>query len=152
MTSTTVSVERKIRATPERLFALITDLPRMGDWSPEATGGEWLDDTKAAELGARFKGTNRNGPKSWSTLATVTAYDPNQLFSFRISATVPIADWSYALVATEDGTIVTETWTDRRNALIKLLGKPFSGVADRASHNRTGMETTLRRLAEAAEV
>ncbi len=152
MTSTTVSVERKIRATPEQLFPLITDLPRMGEWSPEATGGEWLDDKQSADLGARFKGNNRNGSKSWSTVATVTAFEPNRLFSFRITAAVPIAVWSYALVPTDDGgTLVTETWTDQRNGLIKLLGKPFSGVADRVTHNRANMETTLSRLAEVAE-
>jgi len=40
---------------------------------------------------------------------------------------------------------------EERNALIKFLGKPVSGVADRATHNRAGMEETLRRLKAAAE-
>jgi hypothetical protein len=46
---------------------------------------------------------------------------------------------------------VTESWTDRRGWLIRYLGKPFSGVADREAHNRAGMEATLASLAAAAE-
>jgi hypothetical protein len=34
---------------------------------------------------------------------------------------------------------------------VKSLGKPVSGVGDRAAHNRAGMEQTLERLAAAAE-
>ena len=43
-----------------------------------------------------------------------------------------------------------ETWTDRRNALIRALGKPLGGVSDRVGHNRQGMIETLDRLAVAA--
>jgi hypothetical protein len=46
---------------------------------------------------------------------------------------------------------VTETWIDQRGRLVTFLGKPVSGVADRASHNRAGMEATLDRLAAVAE-
>ena len=46
---------------------------------------------------------------------------------------------------------MTETWTDERNPLVKALGKLVSGVSDRASHNRAGMEQTLANLKAAAE-
>ena len=39
--SESVSVTREISATPEVLWAMIADLPRMGGWSPENTGGRW---------------------------------------------------------------------------------------------------------------
>jgi len=41
---------------------------------------------------------------------------------------------------------VTETRTERRNALIAKLGGVFSGVADRPTFNRTSIESTLERL------
>ena len=40
---------------------------------------------------------------------------------------------------------------DERGMVAKTLGKPVSGVADRADHNRAGMEQTLERLKAAAE-
>ncbi len=30
-----------IAAAPERVWALVTDITRMGEWSPESTGGRW---------------------------------------------------------------------------------------------------------------
>ena len=64
-----------------------------------------------------------------------------------------MAAWSYRIEPSAAGTgcTVTETWTDRRGRLVKQLGKPLSGVADRATHNQAGMEATLARLAAAAE-
>ena len=50
-----------------------------------------------------------------------------------------------------DGCTVTESWDDERGGLAKALGKPISGVADRISHNRAGMEETLRNLKATAE-
>jgi Polyketide cyclase / dehydrase and lipid transport len=31
----------EIHASPEAVYDLISDLPRMGEWSPENIGGEW---------------------------------------------------------------------------------------------------------------
>ena len=49
------------------------------------------------------------------------------------------------------GCVVTETWTDNRGWLAKALGGPVSGVTDRESHNRAGMEATLAKLASSVE-
>ncbi len=62
-----------------------------------------------------------------------------------------VALWTYRFEPTDGGCAVTESWDDERGALVTLLGKPVSGVADRATHNRAGMEETLRKLKAAAE-
>ena len=31
----------EINASPEAVYDLVSDLPRMGEWSPENVGGEW---------------------------------------------------------------------------------------------------------------
>jgi Polyketide cyclase / dehydrase and lipid transport len=31
----------EINASPEAVYDLVSDLPRMGEWSPENIGGEW---------------------------------------------------------------------------------------------------------------
>jgi hypothetical protein len=134
------------------VWAMVADVTRMGEWSPENEGGEWIGGATGPKAGAKFRGTNRNEKKKWKTVATVVDADPGRRFSFRVTAVgLKVAEWIYAFEPTAAGCRVTETWIDRRGRIAKSLGKPVSGVADRASHNRAGMEQTLERLAAAAE-
>ena len=54
-----------VGATPEAVFDLVSDLPRMGEWSPEAVGGEWKDGGNGA-VGDWFVGQNRAGEREWT--------------------------------------------------------------------------------------
>jgi uncharacterized protein YndB with AHSA1/START domain len=147
-----LNVSRDIAASPEQLYAMVSDVTRMGEWSPENEGGQWLDGVTAAQEGAKFRATNRVGKKSWKTLATVIAAEPGRHFSFRVSAgPVKVSEWSYTFDATPDGCRLTETWIDMRPGWFKPLGGYGTGVTDRATHNRSGMEQTLERLAAVAE-
>ena len=145
-----VSVSKDIAATPSAVWALVTELARMGEWSPEATGGKWVGGATGPALGAKFKGTNSNGKKRWSTDATVTKFDIDRTFAFDVKGGgLKVAAWTYTIEPTDGGCRVTESWDDPRGAAMKFIGKAVSGVADRASHNRAGMETTLNNLATA---
>ena len=105
-----------------------------------------------ATAGAKFRGTNQNGKKEWKTVATVVDAEPGRRFSFRVSAAgLKVAEWIYELEPTATGCRVTETWVDRRGWIATTLGKPVSGIADRAAHNQAGMTATLERLAAVAE-
>jgi uncharacterized protein YndB with AHSA1/START domain len=147
-----VSVTREIHAPADRVWALVSDVTRMGEWSPENERGVWLGGATGPAPGARFRGTNRIGRRKWKTVATVVAAEPGRRFSFRVSAKgLNVADWSYAFEPAATGCRVTETWTDRRAGFFKPLAQLVTGVADRASHNRAGMEQTLDRLAAVAE-
>ncbi len=147
-----VSVSREMVASAGRVWELVSDVTRMGEWSPEAEGVEWLRGATGPQPGATFRGTNRNGKKSWSTVGTIVAAEPGRLLSFRVKAAgFKVAEWRYEFEPTANGCVVTERWIDQRGAIAKALGKPVSGVADRAARNRAGMEKTLERLAAAAE-
>jgi len=147
-----VSVSRDIAATADALWSMVADVTRMGEWSPENEGGEWLDPTRGAEPGAKFRGRNRRGKRSWTTVATVLEADPGRVFSFHVGAgPVKVADWVYTFGPTATGCHVTETWIDRRPGWFKPIGHLATGVADRAAHNRAGMEQTLAGLAAVAE-
>jgi uncharacterized protein YndB with AHSA1/START domain len=148
-----VSVTREIGAPAERVWSMVSDVTRMGEWSPENEGAEWLRGATGPQRGATFRGTNRNGKKKWKTVATIVEVEPGRVFSFRVTAAagLKVAEWRYAFEPTATGCRVTETWVDQRGVIVKTLGKPVSGVGDRASHNRAGMEQTLERLASAAE-
>jgi uncharacterized protein YndB with AHSA1/START domain len=148
----TVSVVREIAASPERVWELISDLPRMGEWSNENEGGTWLNGATGPQVGAEFRGANRNGFRRWKTLATVTESEPGQRFGFDVTSLgLPISTWSYTIEPTESGCAVTESWTDRRPGFFKPIARLATGVADRTEHTRSGMEHTLERLAATAE-
>jgi hypothetical protein len=115
-------------------------------------GGTWLGGATGPKPGAKFRGTNRNSKKEWKTVATVVDAEPGRRFSFRVTAAgLKVTEWSYAFEPTATGCRATETWIDQRGRIATTLGKPVSGVADRAAHNRAGIEQTLERLAATAE-
>ena len=145
-----VSVIKEIPASADEVWALVSDLPRMGEWSPENEGGEWLDGATGPSAGAKFRGSNRHGSKSWTTTATIVDADPGRRLSFRVTAMgLKIADWAYDIEPTDTGCVVTESWTDLRPGFFKPIAKRATGVADRTSHTREGMEATLGALAAA---
>jgi uncharacterized protein YndB with AHSA1/START domain len=147
-----VSVSRDIAADPQVVWDLLSDLPRMGEWSPETTGGSWKGGATGPAVGVRFSGRNRNGWHRWTTLATVTECDPPRCFAFEVtSGRIDVARWQYDLEATDGGCRVTETWTDRRPGWFRGVATLATGVRDRATHNREGMDDTLAALARAAE-
>jgi uncharacterized protein YndB with AHSA1/START domain len=146
-----------IAAPPERVYAAVADLRRMGEWSPECfavrvRGG-------VVEPDATFIGFNRRGPYVWFTNGRVTAAEPGEVFAFRVSSFgVEVALWGYRMEGGPDRTRLTEYWQDlRRDArgstLVSWLGRVLTGVpaADRAALNREGMRSTLAHIKAALE-
>ena len=147
-----VSVSREIAASAERVWAMVADVARMGEWSPENEGGTWLEGATSAQPGAKFRGTNRVGKRRWKTVATVVDADSGRRFSFRVGTMgLKVSEWSYTFEATPTGCRVTESWVDQRPGFFKPIARLATGVADRATHNRAGMKQTLDRLAAVAE-
>jgi hypothetical protein len=146
-----IEVSRVIAASPEALYDIVSDLTRMGELSPENTGGMWLHDATGPEVGAEFRGTNSHGTKHWATIAVVERAERGQAFAFRTKVgPIKIARWAYAFEPVENGTKVTETWDDMRGWVAKKAGAISSGVNDRQKHNRETMEVTLGNLARVA--
>ena len=142
-----VTVEALIDASPDDAYRLVSDVTRMGDWSPETTSCRWIGGASGPAVGARFRGSNRKGWRRWSTTCTVAAADEGRRFAFDVSwGRLPIARWSYEFAAEGDGTRVRETWADRRPAWMARFDPVFMGIDDRSRHNRATMETTLERL------
>ena len=150
MTDVTVSAD--IKAPAEKVWSLVSDLPRMGEWSPENTGGRWLDGANGPSVGAKFRGSNAKGLRRWSTTCLVTDATPGKRFAFEVTyGRLAISTWEYDLTGDGSSTRVTESWTDRRPAWMKLASGPVMGVWDRSGHNRHNMEETLASLKKAAE-
>jgi hypothetical protein len=145
-----VEVSKVVTASPEQVYALVSDLPRMGEFSPENTGGKWVKGATGPAVGAAFEGTNRLGKKKWKTLSTVVTAQPGQEFAFDVKAAgFKVARWGFLLEPADGGTRMTHYWDDHRNAVIAKLTGLALGVHDRPSHNTANMEQTLDKVAAA---
>ena len=51
---------------------MISDVARMGEWSPVCTGG-WWDEDASAEVGAWLTGRNEVPSRTWETHCQVVA-------------------------------------------------------------------------------
>ena len=147
-----VQVSRTIAASPTAVFAALTDITRMGEWSPETVRAEWNDGATEAAVGATFTGHNRNGDKEWVTEATVVELVPDERFFFDCSVRgFVFSKWGYSIEPADGGCVVTEYAQDLRPESALEYSAQVSGVSDRLTHNRAGMEATLERLAESLE-
>ena len=148
-------VSTVVAASPETVYALVADVTRTPEFSPEVTSCSWLDDASGPAVGARFEAVNTNAAgKSWKNRPVVTVADPGREFAF--TRTEPFAGsiaWRYRFERADGGTRVTESYEVERP--VSRLGwlvieKVFRG-GNRRGALRAGMQTTLERLRVAAE-
>ena len=72
------SVEALVAAPPSAVWAVVSDVTRVGEWSAECVGAQWLDGASAAVPGVRFRGRNRAGRSRWTRTCEVLAVDPGR--------------------------------------------------------------------------
>lgn len=99
-----------VDAPPERVWALVSDVSRYGEWSPENQGGRWANGTTGPGVGAKFTGSNRHGFLRWKTHCTVIEYEENARFAFSVAES--LTQWGYRLEPEAGGTRITE-WRKR---------------------------------------
>jgi hypothetical protein len=149
------SIVAEIDASPDRVYDLISDISRMGEWSPECIHCEWTGGATGPVVGARVKARNKGarGP-AWSNRPTVIAADPGREFAFnRTGFAIGSYTWRYRLEPTVNGTRVTESYEVERPLphVMSWLTEKWTGSSDRDADLRRGMQTTLARLKAAAE-
>ena len=142
----------RIAAPADRIYALVSDVVRMGEWSPENVGGRWIGGASGPAVGARFRGQNRRGWRRWSTTCTVVVADPGRAFAFDVAfARIPASRWTYELRPEGDATVVTERWTDRRPTWFARLAGATMGIDDIRAHNEANIRRSLAALTSVAE-
>src|SRR6188472_460372 len=97
----------RVDATPEALYDMVSDVTRMGEWSPETVRCEWVDGATGPAVGAKFKGSNKRGIARWSTTPTVVVADGNREFAFVVDDTTK---WSFRCEADGEGTRLVESF------------------------------------------
>jgi hypothetical protein len=140
-------------ASANQIWDLVSDVTRVGEFSPETFEAEWLDGARRPAVGARFRGhvrRNGRGPVYW-TVCTVTACDPGREFAFAVAGPrgAVLNTWRYQLLPDADGTDVTESF-ELPDLLITRLYWLIAGSA-RSRTNREGMRATLEGIKAVAE-
>lgn len=143
----------EIAAPPETVWSLVSDIARMGEWSPICHRCEWLGDADHAEVGARFVGHNKANGARWSRECTITAAEPGRELAFSTYFRgAESTRWRYTFEATPTGTRVVEAYdvisVPRWVKAVRMLpGMPHKSLRD----GQEGMRVTLERLKAAAE-
>ncbi|HVS67959.1 MAG TPA: SRPBCC family protein [Mycobacteriales bacterium] len=147
-----LEVSREIAASPDAVYAAISDVTRMGEWSEECHTCEWHDGFDGPVVGATFDGHNRAGDHEWTSQGKVIEADPGRAFAFECSMyDFHFSTWGYRIEPTDAGCRVTEWSDDLRPESAMEISKQLSGIEDRTARNRQTMSGTLERLAAALE-
>ncbi len=148
------AVTLHIDAEPQKVWELISDITKMGEYSPEVFEAEWLDGATGPEVGAMYRGhvkRNERGPTYW-TKCRVTESVPGVVFEFAVVGPGDRAmnTWRYVFdPAEEGGTNVTESFKLTESLLTTIFG--LLGGQLRTNRNKRDMLRTLERVKAAAE-
>ncbi|HEY3702854.1 MAG TPA: SRPBCC family protein [Acidimicrobiales bacterium] len=152
---TTGEARIHVDLAPDAVYDLVADVTRMGEWSPECVGCEWIDGATGPVVGARFRGRNKHGLARWSTKPRVVAADRGREFAF--VATDPfgrdMTRWTYRFEAEQTGTDVVESFEMLNDIplYIRLYDRFVMGVKDRKADLEANMADTLASIKACAE-
>jgi len=141
------SVTVHMSASADAVWDLVSDVTKIGRYSPETFEAEWLDGATGPAVGASFRGhvkRNGKGPTYWTT-CTVTVCEPGREFAFGVGpGDPPINTWGYRIEPTEDGCRVTESFQLAPTLPIRIYWTLLGWA--RGKTNREGMRATLEAI------
>ncbi len=151
----------EVACAAEDAWRLVSDVTRIGEFSPECIDAHWLDDASGLQVGARFEGTNRvvegEIEAIWIRPCTLTAVRPGELFAYTVGDRFdgsPASSWEFVIESLAPGRCrITQTFRHERDG---LTGFRFHAdrepdrarqIADeRLTVLRAGMQETLLRM------
>jgi hypothetical protein len=148
-----------IGASPERVYQLVSDVTRMGEWSPECVGVTWADGSDGPAVGAQFHGSNRRNDNEWTTPNTILVADEGKEFSWVVGTPdFQVTRWRFVFSANNGGTTVTESFElgDQEVGFASAVAEApederVTLVEARRRQLIEDMEMTLARLKECVE-
>jgi hypothetical protein len=142
-------VSLHVDAPVAAVWALVSDVTRIGEFSPETFEARWTKGSTGPEVGATFAGhVKRNGvgPTYWSP-CRVTVCEPERVFEFSVGTdAVSVNNWGYRLEPDADGagTTITEYFRIQPALPMRLYWLLLGRLRGRTNVN--GMRTTLERM------
>jgi hypothetical protein len=105
-----------IAREPQQVYALVSDVTRMGEWSPVCKAC-WWDDAQAGPVeGAWFTGRNETPERTWETRSQVVVAESGREFAWEVNN--GWVRWGFSLQSESpesghdavSGTRLTESW------------------------------------------
>ena len=148
------SVTLHIDAPPDKVWGLVTDITKMGEYSPEVVEAEWIGRATGPAVGARYRGhvrRNESWPFLYWTVCEITECEVGKVFEFVVVLRErPVNRWRYEFRSASDGgTDVTESF-DLGDNLFTKIWRPLGGVL-RERRNERDMLRTLEKVKAVAE-
>lgn len=137
----------EIKATPEEVWTVLSDLGRMPEFSPELRRAYVFG---GPGLGATILGINRRKAVAWPTTSKVVRWEPKRAVAWKTRESG--ATWVYELEPTATGTAVTgrrvlPAYTVGSRLMVPFLG----GATDHDEELNSGIAETLNRVKAAVE-
>jgi hypothetical protein len=137
---------------PDEVYDLVSDVTRMGEWSPICRAC-WWEDGAGPRVGAWFRGRNESDDQVWETRSRVIAADRGREFAWEVGDRY--VRWSYRFAAEGDGARVTESWqflpAGRAMFHDKYGAQAPARIALRTRQAHEGIPATLAAIKRAAE-
>ena len=152
MTNLRYSESILVARSPEDLYDMVSDVTRMGEWSPVCKAC-WWDEGDGPRPGAWFSGRNELPERTWETRSRVVVADRGREFAFLVRGSW--VRWGYTFAPVDAGTQVTESWEflpDGIAGFHERFGPDAEAqIANRTEAARRGIPVTLAALKQAAE-
>jgi uncharacterized protein YndB with AHSA1/START domain len=149
MAAPLLKAEIEINAPVSKVWALVSDVSNMPQWSPQCRIMKALGPVRP---GTRTVNLNRRGMLFWPTTSVITDVVPERKFAFRIPLNTTV--WSYDLEPTATGTRLTETRHAENgvSAVSTAVTKAaLGGIEPFERELLDGMNLSLQRIKAAAE-
>lgn len=141
-----------IACSPEMLYDLVSDVTRMGTWSPVCQAC-WWDEGAGPRVGAWFTGRNEAAGRTWETRSEVVAAEPGREFTFVVGGAW--VRWSYTFTPVDGGTQLTEFWEFLPAGIARFKERygadAEAQIAERTQAAHTGIPVTLTAIKRTAE-
>jgi uncharacterized protein YndB with AHSA1/START domain len=99
-----LEVSLTMAAPPERVWALASDVTRVGEWGGECVAAEWVEGAECPAVGARFLGHQLREDQTWETTSVVIESEPGVSFAWAVGDPAnPSATWRYQLACDGSG-------------------------------------------------
>jgi len=149
----TAEVTVDVDAPAERVWAVVSDVTRIPEWSPVCHRCEWLAGPHEPVVGARFRGHNRLNGARWTRECVVTESDPGRVFAFStLFRGQESTRWRYRLEPSGEGTTVREAYEVVSIPPWLRVLRAVPGVRAKSERDtRWNLETSLQRLKAVVE-
>ena len=153
MDGNTVSVERVIKARPDKIFALLADAGKHASFDGSESVNHASQKSVPLSMGSQFGMAMRGRRETlffpYRTTNTVIEYEPDRRIAWKTTALGGLLGgriWLYELSDADGGTLVRETWDvsqDKQKWMITSGSMP--------KQTERGMSVTLERIAKMLE-